>query len=221
MKRVPSYELLDTDAGTAEEISGTLADLRMFNRWFGGTSCTSRLVDQVARQTNSTSLSWLDVAAGAGYVPHSVSQRFAQRNIQLDITLLDRAASHIRNGTRAVVGDALALPFRDATFDFVSSELFVHHLAPDKVVQFARDALRVCRHAFVINDLIRNPIHLALAYAGFPLYQSRITRNDAPASVRQAYTVDEMRAMLRETGARSIEINTCFLYRMGVIVWKT
>jgi hypothetical protein len=62
---------------------------------------------------------------------------------------------------------------------------------------------------------------LALAYAGFPLYQSRITRNDAPASVRQAYTVDEMRAMLRETGARSIEINTCFLYRMGVIVWKT
>jgi ubiquinone/menaquinone biosynthesis C-methylase UbiE len=221
MKRVPSYELLDTDAGTAEEISGTLADLRMFNRWFGGTSCTSRMVDQVARQTNSTSLSWLDVAAGAGYVPHSVSQRFAQRNIQLDITLLDRAASHIRNGTRAVVGDALALPFRDATFDFVSSELFVHHLAPDKVVQFARDALRVCRHAFVINDLIRNPIHLALAYAGFPLYQSRITRNDAPASVRQAYTVDEMRAMLRETGARSIEINTCFLYRMGVIVWKT
>ncbi|HZS98199.1 MAG TPA: methyltransferase domain-containing protein [Terriglobales bacterium] len=220
MKRVPSHELLDTDAGTPEEISGTLTDLRMFNRWFGGTSCTTRLVDQVARQTSSTSLSWLDVAAGAGYVPHFVRERFAKRNVHLDITLLDRAASHIRNGTRAVVGDALALPFRDATFDFVSSELFVHHLAPDQVVQFAREALRVCRHAFVINDLIRDPVHLALAYAGFPLYQSRITRNDAPASVRQAYTVEEMRAMLRETGARSIEINTCFLYRMGAIVWK-
>jgi ubiquinone/menaquinone biosynthesis C-methylase UbiE len=220
MKRIPSHELLDTDAGTPEEISGTLTDLRMFNRWFGGISCTTRLVDQVARRTKSTSLAWLDVASGAGYVPHSVRERFAKRKVHLDITLLDRAASHIRNGTRAVVGDALALPFRDATFDFVSSELFVHHLAPRQVVQFAREALRVCRHAFVINDLIRDPIHLALAYGGFPLYQSRITRNDAPASVRQAYTVKEMRAMLRETGARSIEINTCFLYRMGVIVWK-
>jgi ubiquinone/menaquinone biosynthesis C-methylase UbiE len=220
MKRIPSRELLDTDAGTPEEISGTLTDLRMFNRWFGGTSCTSRLIDQVARETNSTSLSWLDVAAGAGYVPHSVRERSAKRKVHLDITLLDRAASHIRNGTRAVVGDALALPFRDATFDFVSSELFVHHLAPNQVVQFAREALRVCRHAFVINDLIRDPIHLALAYAGFPLYQSRITRNDAPASVRQAYTVKEMRSMLSKTDARSIEITTCFLYRMGVIVWK-
>jgi ubiquinone/menaquinone biosynthesis C-methylase UbiE len=220
MKRIPSHELLDTDAGTPEEVSGTLTDLQMFNHWFGGTSCTSHLVNQVVGHTKSTSLSWLDVAAGAGYVPHSVRELFAQRNVHLDITLLDRATSHIRDGMRAVVGDALALPFRDATFDFVSSELFVHHLMPDQVVQFAREALRVCRHALVINDLIRDPIHLALAYAGFPLYQSRITRNDAPASVRQAYTVKEMRNMLTETGARSIEITTCFLYRMGVIVWK-
>ncbi len=80
--------------------------------------------------------------------------------------------------------------------------------------------MRVCRHAFLINDLIRDPVHLALAYAGFPLYQSRITRNDAPASVRQAYTVKEMRATLSETGGRSIETFTCYLYRMGVIVWK-
>ena len=77
MKRIPSHELLDTDAGTPEEISGTLTDLRMFNRWFGGISCTTRLVDQVARRTKSTSLAWLDVAGGAGYVPHSVRERFA------------------------------------------------------------------------------------------------------------------------------------------------
>ena len=87
-------------------------------------------------------------------------------------------------------------------------------------MQFVRDGLRVSRHAFVMNDLIRDPIHLALSYAGFPLYRSRITRNDAPASVRQAYTVKEMRGLLIESGAASIEMTTCFLYRMGVILWK-
>lgn len=220
MKRIPRRELLDTDEGTPGEISASLSDLRMFNRWFGGISCSTSLVDRVLQHTNSNALSWLDVAAGAGYVPHTVQKHFAQRNVRLDITLLDRAASHVRNGNRAIVGNALALPFRDNSFDFVSSELFVHHLAPEQVVQFAREGLRIARHAFLINDLIRDPIHLALAYAGFPLYRSRITRNDAPASVQQAYSVKEMRDLLVESGAASIEITSGFLYRMGIIVWK-
>jgi ubiquinone/menaquinone biosynthesis C-methylase UbiE len=220
MKRTPIPELLDTDAGTSREIADSLADLRMFNRWFGGTTCTFRLVDKVARATKSNSLSLLDVAAGAGYVPRTVRDRLARKNIRLDVTLLDRAASHIGNGGNSVVGDALALPFRDQSFDLVSSELFVHHLSAEQVVRFAREGLRVCRTAFLINDLVRHPVHLALAYAGLPLYRSRLTRHDAPASVRQAYTHEEMRAMLRRTGVAQIEIELSFLYRMGVILWK-
>jgi ubiquinone/menaquinone biosynthesis C-methylase UbiE len=220
MKRIPSHELLDADEGTPEEISASLSDLRMFNRWFGGTSCTARLIARVAQHAKLNSLSWLDVAAGAGYVAHTVQNTLGKRAIDLDITLLDRAPSHIRNGTRAVVGNALALPFRDQSFDIVSSNLFVHHLAPEQVVLFAREGIRVSRYAFVINDLIRNSLHLALAHAGAPIYRSRITRNDAPASVRQAYTVQEMRDLLVKGGATSIETTKCFLYRMGMIVWK-
>jgi ubiquinone/menaquinone biosynthesis C-methylase UbiE len=202
------------------EIASSLTDLRMFNRWFGGLACTTSLVERVARDTGMNSLSWLDVAAGAGYVPRTISERLSQRNLHLNVTLLDRVPSHVGNGGGSVVGDALSLPFRDASFDLVSSQLFVHHLSPDQVVQFVQEGLRVCRRAFLINDLIRDPLHLALAYAGFPLYRSRITRNDAPASVRQAYTVGEMRHMLSQAGATRIEVDTCFLYRMGVIVWK-
>ncbi len=101
-----------------------------------------------------------------------------------------------------------------------ASELFVHHLSPDQIVEFVREGLRVCRRALLINDLIRDPLHLALAYAGFPLYRSRLTRNDAPASVRQAYTLDEMQAMLRRAGVARMETSTHYLYRMGVIAWK-
>ena len=68
---------------------------------------------------------------------------------------------------------------------------------------------------------MRNPFHLALVYAGMPLYNSRITRHDAPASVRQSYTPDEMKAMLRKTPAACVEIARHYLYRMGVIAWKT
>ena len=91
-----------------------------------------------------------------------------------------------------MVGDAVALPFSNGSFDVVSCCLFAHHLSPPDLVSFAREASRVARTAVLINDLIRDPLHLALVYAGLPLYRSRLTRNDAPASVRQAYTVSEM-----------------------------
>jgi hypothetical protein len=68
--------------------------------------------------------------------------------------------------------------------------------------------------------LIRDPLHLALVYAGTPLYRSRLTRHDAPASVRQAYTIKEMREFFMQAGAASVEIQRHYLYRMGVIAWK-
>src|SRR5947199_5866128 len=37
----------------------------------------------------------------------------------------------------------------------------------------------------LINDLVRSWLHLAFVYTGMPLYRSRLTRHDAPASVRQ------------------------------------
>ncbi len=220
MKRIPSAELLDTDAGTAEEVAASLADLRWFNRWFGGTHTNLRMVEQVVRTTQAKSLSILEVAAGSGYVAHATKDALATRGIQLSITLLDRVASHVSNGGRSVVGDALALPFRDSSFDLVSCCLFAHHLSPEELVQFVKQGLRVCRKAVLINDLVRSPAHWALAYAGIPLYRSRITRNDAPASVRQAYTRAEMLDILRKTCAPSVEIETYYLFRMGVIAWK-
>jgi hypothetical protein len=220
MKRVATAELLDTDSGTPAEVAASIGDLRVINRWFGGVATTEDMVGRVARKTNQSSLSLLEVAAGSGYVPETARQQLQQRGLQLQVTLLDRAPSHLSNGNRAVAGDALALPFRDASFDLLSCNLFAHHLSPQEMVQFADEALRVCRIAVLINDLIRHPLHLSLVYAGMPLYSSRLTRHDAPASVRQAYTPEEMQTLLVQSAAAKVEIHRHFLFRMGVIVWK-
>ena len=102
----------------------------------------------------------------------------------------------------------------------MSCNLFAHHLSPQELVAFTNEALRVCRVAVLINDLVRHPLHMALVYAGLPLYRSRLTRHDAPASVRQAYTPVEMQALLGQTAAARVEIHRHYLFRMGVIAWK-
>ena len=218
MLRRPSLELLDTDAGTPREIAASLRDLQMFNQFFGGTRTAMALVRGVATRTDQRHLSYLEVAAGAGYVPQRLRDNLAP-GLDLKITLLDRARSHLNGNRRAVVGDACALPFASGAFDLVSCNLFAHHLSPDQLLRFAEEAMRVCRVAFLINDVVRHPLHLALTYAGFPLYRSRITRNDAPASVRQAYTPDEVRILLEPVSAR-VEISHHYLFRMGVVAWK-
>ncbi|PYX33828.1 MAG: hypothetical protein DMG81_20770, partial [Acidobacteria bacterium] len=99
-------------------------------------------------------LSLLEVAAGSGYVPNVAQQRLASQGIHLEFTLLDRAATHIGNGGRSVVGDALTLPFADDSFDLVSSALFAHHLGPEELIRFVNESLRVCRMAVLIDDRV-------------------------------------------------------------------
>lgn len=222
MKRVPQYELLDHDLGTPDEIAASLSDLRHINTWFGGVATTTSLLRNAMKKTGMASASVLEVASADGFCVREAAKRLALDGMQFHLTLLDRQQSHLgsTNGIRTVIGDALQLPFEDSSFDFVSCGLFVHHLAPDAVIRFVSEALRVCRHALLVNDLRRSRAHLALVYLGLPLFRSRMTWNDAPASVRQSYEPSELADLLKQTPARNIELTNHYLYRMAVTVWK-
>ena len=220
MKRVVTPELLDTDAGSSREVSASLADLRTINRWFGGAHVMVELIRKVAARQQLNSISWLDVAGASGDIAALASDSLSKNGLQIRPVLLDRATTHLNCDYPCVCGDALALPFGDSTFDVVGCSLFIHHLEPQQVVRFMNEALRVARYAVLINDLVRHRLHLALAYAGYVLYRSRLTRHDAIASVRRAYTMDQINGILRQTSTLKVETRQFFMFRMGVIAWK-
>lgn len=223
MLRTESPEILDSEHCPATETEASLRDLCRINRWFGGVDTTRKLIERVASVTGIKRFSLLEVAAGFGEVPRAAARQLARHGVSLDITDLDRLPSHLQRQHRALVADALALPFRDASFDVVSCSLFAHHLDPCQLKHFAAEALRVSRCAVLINDLIRHPVHLALVHAGFPLMRSYVSRIDGVASVRRAYVPEEMRSILADgiQSADKVEISTHYLFRMGVILWKT
>lgn len=234
MIRTVIPELLDEDAGTPQEIADSLADLRTINRYFGGVHTMKELLLKVARTRQLDKLSWLDVGGGRGDLAVLASQSLSKDGIELQPVMLDRELSHLtasssangvaassKNGSYPLVGgDALALPFKENSFDVVGSCLFVHHLEPQQVIQFVDEGLRVAHHAVLINDLVRHPLHVAMAYAGYTFYRSRITRHDSVASVRRAYTSAEIKEMLGRTSASRVDVATYFPFRMGVIAWK-
>jgi ubiquinone/menaquinone biosynthesis C-methylase UbiE len=234
MQRIDAPEILDSDSCSPADVKISMRDIGRVNRWFGGVTTTQKMVERVAQATGTNHLSLLEVAAGSGEVPELVERRLERNGIVLDATLLDRAQTHLptenstgenhRRRSHSVVADAFALPFADDAFDLVSCCLFAHHLSPQQLAQFVREGLRVSRRALLINDLVRRPLHLALAFAGFPLMRSRIAWLDGLTSVRRAYVPAEIRSMIasalpHEAAAR-VEISRNLLYRMGVIVWK-
>lgn len=220
MQRRSIPELLDDDLGTPAEIAASLRDLQHINDWFGGTRSAIRSLGQIAQSQRRSRLSLLELGSGNGQVPIAAREALRRRGVELDVTLLDKVSSHLpRNGVPSVAADALHLPFRDGAFDVVACNLVAHHFDPDALRQLAAEALRVARIVVLINDLVRSPLHLALTYAGLPLFRSRLTWHDAPASVRQAYTPEEMRRLLGDLGAQKIEISRHYLYRMAVSLW--
>jgi ubiquinone/menaquinone biosynthesis C-methylase UbiE len=224
MRRVDTPELLDAGAGTPAEIQASLRDLRRINRWFGGIRTARTLLQRVAEESGRSVISVLDVAAGSGDVLTEAARQLATKGIEIKPTLLDQSATHLAHAPDVPkqVGNALHLPFPDNSFDVVMCSLFLHHLNPAAAQQFAREAARVARLAFVVNDLRRSRLHLLLNYLGLPLF-SRMTRFDSIASVRRAYTLDEARELLNVSGAGFTRIDSSrhYLYRMGFISWKT
>ena len=159
----------------------------------------------------------LPLAGASGDIAGNLRERFRRDGIELDAFVLDRSPKHLGDGVASLAGDAMALPFADGSFDVVGSSTFVHHLEPEEVARFAREALRVARVAVVINDLRRSAVHLAFVYSGWPIF-GRLSHNDGPASVRRSYTPAELREILSPLGP--VETSTHYFFRQGAIVWK-
>lgn len=222
MKRIPQHEVLDEDSLSPEAAVESLGDLRRVNRWFGGVNTTAYLLRRAMHTSGLRCASVLEVAAGDGYsIAHAV-RRLKLEDLNVDPLCLDRreVKSPVHCCERAIVGDALNLSFPPGSFDFVSCGLFVHHLAPAQVIAFVNSALKAARYAVLINDLRRSSLHLALVYLGYPIFRSPISRVDGVASVRQAYTPEELRDLIAHTNASSAELRTRYLFRMGAIAWK-
>jgi ubiquinone/menaquinone biosynthesis C-methylase UbiE len=108
-------------------------------------------------------------------------------------------------GLELVVADGRSIPYPDGAFDVAHSSLVIHHLDPGDAVTFLREMARVSRRGVVLNDLVRGRLYLLGAWLLSHLVSgNRLSRNDAPLSVRRAYSRDELRSLIDQAGLRVV-----------------
>lgn len=210
--RVEVEELLDEHDAPRADMERSLRDLRFINRYLGGTRIYRALVRRFAPA------SILDIGTGTSDLLEAVPDvKRIGLDFKIDHLLYERKGSRVLR----IVGDAHQLPFRDGAVDLVTSAHFFHHFSPEENVQMLAEALRVARKGVAVNDTRRHyaPL-LFVSLLGALRLVGRITRFDAPASVRQGYTLDEARQIAVKVGAPRWKVERMMPFRMAILLWR-
>jgi len=208
-------ELLDGPLDDPDALRGNLRDLRRINGLLGGAALSRRALERLFGVETPERVCLLDVGTGGGDIAQSL-RKGGIHDRPLEVVAVDSRAEVLAaarsldpsldgpDGVQLGVADGRGLPFPDGAFDVAHASLVVHHLEPIEAVAFLRELRRVSRRGVVVNDLIRGRIYWLMALAGTRLLtRNRLTRYDGPLSVRRAYTVAELQALIEAAGLRA------------------
>jgi SAM-dependent methyltransferase len=206
-------ELLDGPLDDRAALVGNLRDLARVNRRLGGADLSVKAIEGLA--PGRSAISVLDVGTGAADIPLELIERGRASGRLVRVTGVDSRPEVLEaaaiadpriaaTGELAIhVGDGRSLPYPDGSFEVVHASLVLHHLDPDAARAVLGEMGRVARLGVVVNDLVRG----RAAWLGAWLLtrvatRNRYTRHDAPLSVKRAYSVAELTALLAAAGLR-------------------
>ena len=213
-------EILDEDGCSEEDIRVSLDFMGGINKHLGGISL---ILDFLKRHAKEDRFTVLDIATGAGDIPHAISRWTEKQGKIAEITAIDTNAHCIayarrRHGAGSIhylehsAFDIAAL----GEFDFITSSLFFHHLNDEDVVQLLKLMHRHSRRGFVVNDLYRSWV----PYIGVLLLASatrkKIVINDGPLSVKRAFREPDLHRYAEAAGLKNFEVRRKPVYRISL-----
>jgi ubiquinone/menaquinone biosynthesis C-methylase UbiE len=203
-KRTTQAEYFDDPARSISEIAAGYRQLARVNRLFRLDDVYTRLLTRWLGEEHCAELSILDLGAGDGWLGNRIQRWARQRGWNWRVTHLDLSASslHLNEGSRKVVGCALALPFAENSFDVVIASQMTHHLTTDEeAVRHLREAHRVAARGVFISDARRSLFLYAVLWVVLRVLRlSPEMVSDGLLSVRRCWRLSEWRDLADRAG---------------------
>jgi SAM-dependent methyltransferase len=224
-RRATQAEYFDLPERPHQEIVEAYTSLAWFNRFFMFADPFQRLLPRFFGLDRCQALSFLDLGAGDGSLGALLTKWAAdKRGWQWRFTNLDVCLPALRLGNSGdnVVASALALPFRDGSFDVVVACQMTHHLTGDsEVVQHLREAWRVARMGIFFSDLHRGPLLYAVLWFIFKLRRyPRHFHHDSLLSVKRGFRAAELQKLAEQAGVSGARARLYYCARIILQAWK-
>ena len=219
-------EILDDPTSHPELAERSLHDVARANRLFGGQRAILRDLRVILADTPiGATISLLDIGTGLGDIP-AAGQRLAERgNRTLTTFGLEVAPALARASRRActfaLAGDALSLPFANASIDVVTCSQVLHHFEDAPAERLLRECTRVARRAVIVGDLRRSWLAVGgLWLSSFALGFHPVSRHDGVVSILRGYTRAELDALVMRAIGRRANVRHALGWRVTAM-WTT
>ncbi len=194
MRRSFEREILEREDVPEEHVARAYRDLTRIHRVLGDTAC---LISTLRRDPLPVRRI-LEIGCAQGGVLRHVRERLG-----VEVVGVDLRPPAITGSLKIIRADAVRdrLPPADVAFSMYVG----HHLSERELVTLIRNVGRSCRR-FILLDLVRHPLPLALFRMFVTPFVSPITAADGRLSIRRSYTAAELKRIAGEalagTGGR-------------------
>ncbi len=201
-----------------------LSALEHVNAWLGGVHATLSVLETFSRRWHpGERIRFIDWGTGSADIPRAIVRWCRRRGYQAEVVGIDRNAPIVAYAREAcrdypeitlLQTNAKDYPDPKEPFDYALSSLCLHHMSNADVVQLLRRSDRIAARGVIMNDLKRSARAWAWIWGLTRLLRAHpIVRNDAPLSVRNAFTKQELEFLARQAGLPYMRVRTHFGYR--------
>ncbi len=198
---------MDRPQPVSPELVSDLRNLRALNRWFGSYRLARHFLERWIRPNDKLRIA--DLATGSGDIPRLVVQFARARGATVALDAVDFQPATI--ATAQGLSDGFPeIHYHCAdihqfgvpqSYDIVLFSLALHHFSADDAVALLRRCRALSRRYVLVADLRRSRLaQLGVGLLTASVYREPMTRNDARASIRRAFSFAEMSELARAAG---------------------
>jgi len=211
LKRRRGIEILDDENVDPKVMIRSMHDVERANKIFGGANAALHEIEATLA-TLPKCATLLDVGTGTADIPALARPLARKHEITMKTIGFDVSPAlleHFRNRHDSVVlGDALRLPFSDASVDIVTCSQVLHHFRDADAQRLIIEMNRVARSCVVISDLRRSIVAAGgLWLASFVLKFHPVSRHDGVVSVMRGFTPHELGKLVSSAIGKNPAVN--------------
>lgn len=204
--------MMDRPEASPAELEGALRSLLALNRYFGSYRVVRRFFQRWIRRGDQ--LRMLDLATGSADIPRLVAEHARRVGAEVQIRALDFQPATIELARRwsadypeitCECADALTFSSNEQ-FDLVTCSLALHHFSEEDAVRLLARARVLSRRFVLVSDLRRGwPLRVGVDLLTALIFRDPMTFHDGRASVRRAFSFDELRRLAQRAGWQNFD----------------